>query len=66
MTERTKVHKIIDFVEQHRNSYASLAVCRRALDPGLEQVTVDTVSELRDYLTTAPNEEIDAYYSIVM
>lgn len=67
MAERDlEISRILEFVEQNRNSYASLAVCRRALDPGMEQVTPGTIQELREYLTDAPDDEIDAYYSIVM
>jgi hypothetical protein len=67
MAERSlEIERILDFVSTNRNSYASLAVCRRALDPGLEQVTRETVDELRNYLLQAPDAEIDAYYSVVM
>jgi hypothetical protein len=61
-----EIERILDFVATNRNSYASLAVCRRALDPGLEQVTRETVEELRNHLQQAPDAEIDAYYSVVM
>lgn len=61
-----EIEKIMEFVDRNRNSYASLAVCRRALDPGLERVTLGTIGALREHLDTAPDEEISAYYSIVM
>lgn len=67
MAERNQeIDRIMEFVERNRNSYASLAVCRRALDPGLESVTANTVQELRSHLVDAPDDEIAAYYSIVM
>lgn len=55
----------MDFVNSHPESYASLAVCRRALDPGLAQVNRNTIYELAEYLEQASSEEIAAYYSIV-
>lgn len=67
LAQRTKeITAILDFVERNRSSYASLAVCRRAVDPDLEQVTPTTVGELRQRLNVAPDNEISAYYSIVM
>ncbi|NMB46365.1 MAG: hypothetical protein GX998_08150 [Firmicutes bacterium] len=56
---------ILDFINSHPESYASLAVCRRALDPGLGQVSRSTIYELAGHLEQAPMEEIAAYYSIV-
>jgi len=61
-----EIEAIVDFVSRHRNSYASLAVCRRALDSGLEAVDDGVIEQLRAHLAQAPGEELDAYYSIVM
>lgn len=61
-----EIQRIMDFVRSHRNSYASLAVCRRALDQGLSEVTEPIIAQLEEYLAQAPTEEIEAYYSIVM
>ncbi len=61
-----EIDAIMAFVERHRQSYASLAVCRRALDPGIEQITPPVLSRLYQHLQTAPDEEIAAYYDIVM
>lgn len=60
-----RVKQIIDFVRSHPESYASLAVCRRALDRGLERVTPEIVERLANYLQTAPENEVMAYHSIV-
>lgn len=67
LNERTAycVQRILDFVGNHPESYASLAVCRRALDRGLEAVTSDTVHRLADYLAKASQDEVEAYYDIV-
>jgi len=65
MERSQQVQRILDFIAHHPESYASLAVCRRALDPGLEQVTRSIIDDLADYLHQAPSEEIAAYYSIV-
>lgn len=56
----------MEFVRAHRNSYASLAVCRRALDQGLSEVTDPVIAQLEQYLAEAPDDEIEAYYTIVM
>jgi predicted AAA+ superfamily ATPase len=65
MERGQQVDRIIDFVNSHPESYASLAVCRRALDPGLAQVNRSTIYDLAEYLEQASSEEIAAYYSIV-
>jgi len=59
------VQRILDFVGNHPESYASLAVCRRALDKGLEAVTSDTLDRLADHLATASRHEVEAYYDII-
>lgn len=65
MDRRKEIQQILQFVAEHPESYASLAVCRRALDVGLERVTGQTLSMLAQYLEDAPDDEIDAFYSIV-
>lgn len=59
------IERIVQFVRENRNSYASLAVCRRAIDSGLGQVTEPVIGELQSHLEQASDDEIDAYYSIV-
>ena len=61
-----EIDAIVSFVSAHPNSYASLAVCRRALDSGIERVDGSVVNALKEHLETASDREIDAYYSIVM
>lgn len=66
MHERSQaIQRIVDFVNDHRGSYASLAVCRRAIDSGLDEITDPIIAQLEEHLKVAPPEEIDAYYSIV-
>lgn len=59
------IESIMTFVSAHPHSYASLAVCRRALDSGIEQIDGETLQRLREYLESAPDDEIEAYYSII-
>lgn len=63
---KREIERIMEFVRAHRNSYASLAVCRRALDQGLSEVTDPVIAQLEQYLAEAPDDEIEAYYTIVM
>ncbi|OUM98365.1 MAG: hypothetical protein BAA04_05960 [Firmicutes bacterium ZCTH02-B6] len=65
MNRSEEIQQILEFIAEHPESYASLAVCRRALDVGLERVTAQTLSLLEEYLHQAPDDEIDAYYTIV-
>jgi hypothetical protein len=65
MERSQQVQQILDFINSHPESYASLAVCRRALDPGLPQVDRSIIDDLADYLHQAPGDEIAAYYSII-
>ena len=62
---RDEIDEILRFVQEHPESYASLAVCRRALDGGLGRVTGDTLLQLEQYLHEAPDDEIEAYYTII-
>ncbi|WP_068135911.1 hypothetical protein [Limnochorda pilosa] len=59
------IEQILDFVRNHPESYASLAVCRRALDRGLDAVTPETLKRLAGHLEQAPTEEVEAYLDIV-
>lgn len=60
------IAEIMRFVHDHPESYASLAVCRRALDGGLDRVTGTTLNELQQYLEDdASDDEIEAYFSII-
>jgi len=61
-----EIAQILEFITEHPESYASLAVCRRALDVGLERVTAHTLRQLEQYLRQAPDDEIEAFHTIVM
>lgn len=66
MEERGQgIEEILQFIASHPESYASLAVCRRALDTGLDRVTGTTLEQLEHYLHGASDDEIEAYYSII-
>lgn len=65
MEREEGIATIVDFITRHRHSYASLAVCRRAIDSGLAEVTPEVIDALRRQLGGAPDEEIAAYHSIV-
>lgn len=62
---RQAINAIMEFVNQHRESYASLAVCRRAVYGGLDAITGSVINQLGEHLEQAPNDEIEAYYYIV-
>jgi len=62
---KERVERILDFVRRHPESYASLAVCRRALDGEVARVTPEIVDELARSLEEAPEDEVMAYFSIV-
>ncbi|MBO8141354.1 MAG: hypothetical protein H0Z37_04130 [Firmicutes bacterium] len=66
MDREEGIAQILRFIQEHPESYASLAVCRRALDGGLERVTGATVTQLEKYLRGAPDDEVEAYCSIIM
>src|SRR5690606_41706667 len=57
---RDEIDEILRFVQEHPESYASLAVCRRALAGGVERVTGETRLQLEQYLHEAPDDEIGA------
>lgn len=60
-----EVDAIIGFVTNHPHSYASLAVCRRALDSGIDRIDGTVISDLEGYLVAAPDDEVQAFYSII-
>jgi len=66
LDRRHEIQEILQFIAEHPESYASLAVCRRALDRGLERITEQTLRQLEHYLHGAPDDEIEAYHTIVM
>lgn len=63
--KKADIEAIMAFVSTHPHSYASLAVCRRALDSGIHEIDGNTLQELHDYLNSAPDDEVEAYYSII-
>lgn len=60
-----EIEAILGFISRHPHSYASLAVCRRALDSGIDRVDSAVIHDLDSYLQHAPDDEIQAFYSII-
>lgn len=61
-----RIRTILDFVSDHRESLASLVICRRALGQGVDRVNNELVNELGEHLRQAGDEEIACYYDIVL
>ncbi|HHV54335.1 MAG TPA: hypothetical protein GXX55_02640 [Firmicutes bacterium] len=61
-----RIRAILDFVSDHRESLASLVICRRALGQGVDRVNNQLVNELGEHLRQAGDEEIASYYDIVL
>ncbi len=61
------IQRVMTYVREHPQSFASLAVCRRALgsEPDEGQVDDETRARLEARLETIPDEELEAYYYIV-
>ena len=51
---QAEIEAILDFVSTHRHSYASLAVCRRALDSGISEIDGEIIEELRGICKRPP------------
>jgi hypothetical protein len=60
-----RIEAIMEFIDENRESYASLAVCRRALERGLAAVDDQTIQRLEQKLQTIPEDELEAYYYII-
>ncbi|WP_324717248.1 hypothetical protein U7230_02905 [Carboxydochorda subterranea] len=60
------IRRVMEYVREHPESFASLAVCRRALgaEPG-GAVDEGTRRRLGARLETVPDDELEAYYYIV-
>lgn len=60
------IEQVMAYVREHPQSFASLAVCRRALgsEPGGE-VDPQTRARLEARLQSAPDDELEAYYYII-
>jgi len=60
------INRIVDFVRQHRESQATVAVCQRILGRYPEDFDQRTLSELRENLKEAGWDEIESCYYLVM
>lgn len=60
------IGKIVDFVREHRESQATVAVCRRVLGYYPEQFDRRTLSELRESLGRAGQDEVESCYYLIM
>jgi len=61
------IQRVMTYVREHPQSFASLAVCRRALgsEPDDGQVDDETRERLEARLETISDDELEAYYYIV-
>lgn len=61
------IRQVLRYVTEHPESFASLAVCRRALgsEPDGGQVDEATRARLEARLETVPDDELEAYYYII-
>lgn len=60
------IQQVLAYVREHPQSFASLAVCRRALGSEPErEVDDETRSRLEARLQHVPDEELEAYYYII-
>ncbi|MGI6559649.1 MAG: hypothetical protein ACOX20_12210 [Limnochordia bacterium] len=65
MERERRIEEIMQFIDENRESYASLAVCRRALERGLAAVDNEAIQRLEQRLQTIPEDELEAYYYII-
>ena len=65
MERERRIEEIMQFIDENRESYASLAVCRRALERGLAAVDNAAIQRLEQRLQTIPEDELEAYYYII-
>ncbi|MGE5483310.1 MAG: hypothetical protein ACM3VX_10525 [Bacteroidota bacterium] len=61
-----RIKSIMDFVSDHRESLASLVICRRALGEAVPRVNGSLIQQLGEHLQQANDEEIASYYDIVL
>lgn len=60
------ISQIVDFVRQHRESQATVAVCQRILGRYPQEFDQETLSELRGNLKEAGWDEVESCYYLVM
>ncbi|MBE3578205.1 MAG: hypothetical protein IMX00_11015 [Limnochordales bacterium] len=61
-----RIKAIVDFVSDHRESLASLVICRRALGEAVPRVNGQLIQQLGEYLQHANDEELASYYDFVL
>lgn len=66
MEQEKMIDQIVSFVEQHRESQASVAVCRRILGHYPEELDQSILNDLRQGLERAGEDEVESCYYIVM
>jgi len=65
MDQDNMINQIVNFVQQHHESTASMAVYRRILGSYPGNFDHNTLSDLRDGLESAHPEEIESLYYII-
>lgn len=66
MEQANMIDQIVNFVAEHGESQASVAVCRRILGHYPGELDQGTLTDLRQGLARAGEEEVEACYYIVM
>ncbi|AFV12568.1 hypothetical protein Tph_c23810 [Thermacetogenium phaeum DSM 12270] len=66
MNRNEMIGRIVDFVREHGESQATVAVCRRVLGYYPEQFDSKTLSQLRASLAKAGQEEVESCYYLIM
>ena len=65
MSQNNMIEEIVNFVKEHRESTASIAVCRRILGSYYPQMDGSTLSSLQEGLKSVDPEEVEALYYII-
>ncbi len=66
MEQGQMIEQILRFVGEHQESQASVAVCRRSLGYYPEELDRRTLTDLRQRLEDAGQDEVEACYYIIM
>lgn len=66
MEQGQMIEQIVNFVKEHQESQASIAVCRRILGHCPEEMDGHTLAKLQQGLEGAEQDKIESCYYIVM
>jgi len=65
MSQENMIEEIVNFVKEHQESTATIAVCRRILGSHSPQLDGSTLSNLQEGLKSVDPEEVEALYYII-